>query len=518
MVNDQATPLSSRERRKSLAAAAVVVLILLIGFWPGFEKGGWAMDEGMVLVYPELVAHGQLPYRDFETFYGPANPYVLAGAYSIFGTNIFTERAVGLLYRLLAVIAIFALARRWGTTAAAGCAFVAGALLITTQLIASGWIAAVDCVLIGLWILSSELGPSRYFFAGLLGGLALLYRPDLGPALVVSALPFLWRVSWRIRAQYGAGLVVALLPLAVLTLLAGITNVWENLFLYPVVASNPGRRLPLFSAEPYALNLLVVHVLGAFVILTAAVLEWRTQRGSVKGRLLLSIALLSLILTPQATQRLDLGHLLFAGLVSLPFLAVALASLIERAAASRFLTGAIGAAAVVALITGLVPELGVLVGNAFASGLSTKASGAIFVEQGGRSFPFRSPAAARDAAQLFEQLQMLSKPGERLFVGPADLRRTNYCDTFIYHLFPKLPPATYFLEMNPFSANRPGSRLTKDVASADWLVLNRAWDNWREPNRSGENGENAPNEVVQTRFAQVGEYGPFVLFRRKSGP
>ena len=516
MVNDQAAPLSSRDRRKSLAAAAVVILILLIGFWPGFEKSGWAMDEGMVLVYPELVAHGQLPYRDFETFYGPANPYVLAAAYSIFGTNIFTERAMGLLYRLLGVVAIFGMTRRWGIAAASGCAFIAGALLITTQLVASGWIAAIDCVLTGLWILSSKLGPSRYFFGGLLGGLALLYRPDLAPAVVLSALPFLWRTSWRMRLQYAAGVAVALLPLAVITLLVGVTNVWNNLFFYPVVLSNPGRRLPLFSAEP--LNLLVVHILAGFVLLAAAVRECRKDRASIKGIVLLSVALLSFILTPQATQRLDLGHLLFAALVSLPFLAVAIASLIEREAAPRFLSGAIGVATVVALIAGLAPELGVLVRNAFASGLSTKAGGAIFVEQEGRSFPFRSPAAARDAAQLFKKLQTLSKPGERLFVGPADLRRTNYCDTFIYYLFPKLPPATYFLEMNPFSANRPGSRLTKDVASADWLVLNRAWDNWREPNRSGENGENAPNEVVQTRFTQVGEYGPFVLFRRKSEP
>jgi hypothetical protein len=116
---------------------------------------------------------------------------------------------------------------------------------------------------------------------------------------------------------------------------------------------------------------------------------------------------------------------------------------------------------------------------------------------------------------LFEKLETLSKPGERLFVGPGDLRRTNYSDTYIYHIFPKLRPASYFLEMNPFSANRPGSRLATDVASADWLVLNRAWDNWQEPNRSVENGEDTANQVVQTQFTQIGEYGPFLLFQHK---
>src|SRR4051812_16523635 len=147
MVNDQPASLNPHERRHSIIAATVVLLLLLVGFWPGFEKNGWPMDEGMLLVYPELVSHGQLPYRDFETFYGPANPYALAGAFSIFGTHIFTERSVGLFYRLLLVVAVFGIARRWGTLLASGCMFVAGALLISTQLIASAWIAGIACLL-----------------------------------------------------------------------------------------------------------------------------------------------------------------------------------------------------------------------------------------------------------------------------------------------------------------------------------------------------------------------------------
>ena len=118
---------------------------------------------------------------------------------------------------------------------------------------------------------------------------------------------------------------------------------------------------------------------------------------------------------------------------------------------------------------------------------------------------------------MLADLDEFSKPGDRLFVGPADLRRTNYCDTFLYHLAPaKLRPASYFLEMNPFSANRPDSRLARDVASADWLILNRAWDTWSEANRSTENGSNAPNEVVASQFTKLGDYGPYLLYRRNN--
>jgi len=43
----------------------------------------------------------------------------------------------------------------------------------------------------------------------------------------------------------------------------------------------------------------------------------------------------------------------------------------------------------------------------------------------------------------------MSKPGERLLVGPSDLRRTWYSDAFFYYLFPELTPATRFIEMDP---------------------------------------------------------------------
>jgi hypothetical protein len=116
---------------------------------------------------------------------------------------------------------------------------------------------------------------------------------------------------------------------------------------------------------------------------------------------------------------------------------------------------------------------------------------------------------------MIDRLEELSSPGQRLFVGPRDLRRTNYGDTFLYHLTPQLRPATYFLEMNPFSANRPGSRLAKDIKTADWLILNRLWDTVEPFNRAAEFGSDEPNAVVRENFTQVGEYGSYALFRRK---
>jgi len=92
---------------------------------------------------------------------------------------------------------------------------------------------------------------------------------------------------------------------------------------------------------------------------------------------------------------------------------------------------------------------------------------------------------------------------------------TGYCDTWIYHMLPQLHPATYFLQMNPGSANAPGSRLARDVAGADWLFLNRAWDFIVEPNRSGEFGPDEPNKIVRADFDLWRAYGPYLILRNK---
>src|SRR3984893_16973340 len=93
-----------------LILAALLVILLR----PAFRLPGQQEDEGIALVYPEMFLKGHLPYRDFESVYGPDNVLILSGAYSLFGANVFVERAVGLIYRLLILAAIFGIVRRWG--------------------------------------------------------------------------------------------------------------------------------------------------------------------------------------------------------------------------------------------------------------------------------------------------------------------------------------------------------------------------------------------------------------------
>jgi hypothetical protein len=173
---------------------------------------------------------------------------------------------------------------------------------------------------------------------------------------------------------------------------------------------------------------------------------------------------------------------------------------------------------ILATIEFLAPEPSVYFKREFKATIFSQKTEQFFIQHKGRVFPFYNRTTTIMAGRLLDRIEKLSAPGESLFIGPADLRRTNYNDTFLYYMLPQLRPATYFLEMNPFSANRPGSPLATNVKDADWLVLNREFDSWNEANRSREFQSDVPNQMVKEHFDVVGEFGNYLLLRRKMGP
>jgi hypothetical protein len=503
--------------RRKFFVALIVILAVLVPLWPGFEQPAAPMDEGSLLVYPELVLHSKLPYRDFETFYGPANLWVLSATYSIFGPSIFVERSVGLAYRLLLLVAIFVLVQRWGTTLAAGCTLVTGFILLPSLLAAYAWMGGVACALFSIWLLSQPNSTRRAIFAGGLAGVALLFRADLGPAVLVSALPMLVLLNSRRRWLYLAGLAAALLPLGWLTIAAGPAEMLNNFFLYPVIYCSAARHLPISSAEKYIIYLFIAHIVAVTCNLVAGVLALRMNRGKTSAHLLLALALFGLGLTHQAAQRLDLVHGIFAAFVSLGVLPLSLFVIQSyfRETRSRPIEALLAVASVVVLVQAVIPELAFTLRGRVIAGLGVEPRTSIFITQHGRSFPVLSMPDALALGKMFNRLDSLSSPGDRLFVGPADLRRTNYNETFIYYMMPQLQPASYFLEMNPLSANRPDSRLAADVATADWLVLTHAFDSWEEPNDSVKFGSDAPMQVIKEQFELCGKYAGYDLYRRR---
>jgi hypothetical protein len=501
-----------------LAATMLLAAAAVIPFWPLFTGPAAYMDEGLLLVYPEAFIHGSVPYRDFETFYGPGNVVVLAGVFSVFGTHIYPERVVGLLYRLAIISSLFWIVRRRGVFLGLGAAILAEFFLVQTRLAASAWFGAVACFLMSLVVLGEGMSRWRCWLSGGIAAAAVIYRPDISPALIAGLLPMFLVLPRARKIQYMVGGAVVLSPL-LLFLAWQARPAFENLFLYPVVYSNPGRRIPIRGVRNAVLLLLLFHVFAMAVNMVAAAVAVRKPADRLSGRILAGLVLFGLVTTYQSAQRLDESHMVYVMCISVALLPLSLFVLFNRRVADQppdRQFGMICSLAVVALVQAVFPDYSAFIKGGLLNTVLSRPGNSFPVRHGGRLFFVDNAETARVTADVLDALDRASSPGQRLFVGPLDLRRTNYADTFIYYMMPKLVPATYFLEMNPFSANRPNSRLTSDIESADWLVLDRTWDVWPENNKSAEYGSNLPNEAVEHLFRKQGEFGSYTLFAKKT--
>jgi hypothetical protein len=137
------------------------------------------------------------------------------------------------------------------------------------------------------------------------------------------------------------------------------------------------------------------------------------------------------------------------------------------------------------------------------------------VSNDGRTFYNGNPDVAAAGQQAVDEVARISKPGQRLFVGTGDLRKTPYSEAWIYYLFPDLVPGTYYIEMDPGIANAKGSRLASDLRSSDIAVLSTVWDPWAEPNDSLKFGSGVPNQVLRDHFCLKGSYaGYYRVYQR----
>jgi len=480
-----------------LTLAALLVILLR----PAFRLPGQQEDEGIALVYPEMFLKGHLPYRDFESVYGPDNLLILSGAYSLFGVNVFVERTVGLIYRLLVFLAIFGIAQRWGTVIGAVCGLLAVMLLGATEVWANTWFAGMAFALCALWLMADARSPVRCLGAGFVGGTALLCRCDFALALTAALLPLFVAMQRPKKKWFLADAAAGLLPLFYFAVVVGPMQLVESLFLLPVIRIGPRGHLPISNAPAEIVWVFCFYVAASAANIAAAFFDLR-RSDPERGRWFLGAALLGLGLIHYPLSRFDSGHVFNAALVSFMLLPLSLwvsvSALAERL--PRW-------SKVIAILAVMLVAMQLLK-------LGPREEG-VFVKQNGRSFPVAKNQLPQAADRIVAELQRVSVTGQFLFVGPADLRRTRYCDTWIYHLFPQLPPASYFLQMDAGAANAPGSRLARDVACADWLILNRAWDLLYEPNRSAEFGPDEPNQIVRAEFDLWREIGPYLLLRNK---
>jgi hypothetical protein len=520
----------------------IVVLVFLVPLRGLLRTQGPPMEEGFMLVFPERVLEGDLPNRDFLHLYGPGSLWALAASFKAFGVSLVTERLFGLAQQLAIVFGVYWLARLWGRRLAVCCALISAIIIIPPiGLTALAWVGAVGLGVLGLAAglrsrgNQDERAARRWAFgAGLVLGCALLFRLDLAVAIGLALLALLRGMpKARVRALL-VGLAAGVAPYLIHLVTAGPVNVVQGMILDPVVYLRGGRRLPIppswsqldgflqragdleqiswpIPALTTAQQLFVwFFLLLGSVAFLVAVGWWRIRQEptSMTARTLLVVALFSVGLVPQGVQRVDSTHFAWVACVSMAFVPVAVVELVRhrvpRLAPKRLALFA-GAAGIGVLLF-VIPTFTVRRYTDYSLQSIDIHRTAYPIENDGRSFYYGKQDRADAANQVIAEAERISEPGDRLFVGPVNLRKTPYSDAYLYYMLPELTPATYYIEMDPGVANASDSGLDDDLASADIAILSSIWDDWDEPNDSRQEGSAAPERVLKDQFCLVGGY------------
>jgi len=545
---------ADRDRRLDAIAVALLAVVLLLPV-PGLLRyQGPPMEEGFMLVFPERLLAGDYPHRDFLHLYGPGSLWVLAGVYWVLGVDLFVERLVGLVQHAGVAFGMFFLLRPFGRRIALSAGVVTVLVLIGPGgLSAMAWngALALGIVALALGTAAQRRAADRrstwmLVGAGVLGGWALLYRPDMILAVGLGLGALWWSLDGARRRPLLISFAATLALYVPHVLLAGIGNAFRGMFLEPVFELRGGRTLPVppswdridgFLQRAGALRTdgwplpmpglsQQIHLwfwLVPISLVVVLIAGWRLRRragASVQLRhqadVLWPAALFATALLPQAMQRPDTTHLAWVTGISFALCLPSVASLLgERwpdwSGARRAWWAIAGLALVFLVVIPFYPARTYvdLVGQSFGQNRFGFA-----ITNDGRRFYYGSEEGAAQAQVVVDRLAAESSPGERLIVGPTDLSRTNYNDAFFYHLFPDLEPGTRFIEMDPGIADTEGSGLAQELENSDWLILSDSADLWEEPNDSRFSRSQRPNEVVAEQYCEVVAAGGFTLLRR----
>jgi 4-amino-4-deoxy-L-arabinose transferase-like glycosyltransferase len=161
-------------------------------------------DEGIVLQGAERILHGQVPYRDFFTFYTPGAFYLTAFALRIFGDSFAVARALIVLFGASFSTIAYVLARR---TSSRGVSLLIGVLVAVTStpyrfLVLHNWESTFwACICVYFAVRWLETSTTGYAFAtGSLAAFTFLSEQSKGAGLCCGILLALGILGCRGRS------------------------------------------------------------------------------------------------------------------------------------------------------------------------------------------------------------------------------------------------------------------------------------------------------------------------------
>lgn len=412
-----------------LAAFAIAAAAFLFHAWYGYD-GIALFDEGLLADGAARVQAGDVLGRDVFVPYGPAGYWVVAPLLAAFGSSMAVLRTILLAIEALCAGGLF-LAAATTTTAL-------GALLATALLVVAHGsfhkcflVLAALLVIFGARSLSRRADPRHAFVAGLLCGVAFLFRHDAGAfgalalalAIVAGGEPGRAPALRRI-ALLAAGFLAPVVPAALVLLGCGLDpaswwdHEWQRIAVqeriridFPWPSTPQGWRWGRAILSSLLIAAPLVHAGWG----GAAIVRRVRGRSTSDDALRIAAALFGLLLLNQARLIPSVNHLFQA---SAP-LALALGDLLARRTRRRALVGH----ALLALLLGaLVAWCATMEGGAYAGSFAQRIRGAVplALPTGGvRLDPAEAEAIARVVGEIERRVpvggSIVTSPGCPLF-------------------------------------------------------------------------------------------------------
>lgn len=534
-----------------LALAGFLFVLLFISMAPGVGQ----YDEALILDGALRVLHGQLPYRDFYTLYGPGQFYVLAGLFRVFGIYAALGRFLYLVTALVSLLGISNLSsllsgrRLFGLLAALTSLVwvsAAGMYLYPVDPAISFILVATLCL-----VRRCQLGTKRWIaIAGVLIGVTVLFRHDMGmySAVAICAAECFYHLGAsgrpiRIRCKellwdvslFAVCILIVAAP-AILLLLRHVpfADIRYDLFYYPSHLYPAMRRLPFFQfdarkslerniRQAAAQSFVLVPILVPLAATACLVQrEWRARQPhwQVSGYVLLLC--LALVMPISGIVRTELSHLVPALLID----SLLLMSLIAKwRLSNRFGQAMIVGSAICFLLS--MPT------QAWRAGRQAKGSVALVAHPGrpGSLISLCHPPVGMERLTCMqidpveeaeaEYIQEHTKPGDEIYSGASRHDKLFLNDLLLYFLS-KRDPATKWYDLNPgvqtTTAIQKQMIHDLDTHHVVYVIRNFTWDAVAEPNDSRfSSGVTILDQYIEANYRTEVSF-PEVLILRRTTP
>lgn len=445
-------------------------------------------DEGLMLQWGHRIAGGEWPYRDFWCNYLPGAPLLQAAL----GDSLVVWRVVrAVLAGVCAVLAYLLVRRetindRWALAAWAG----------VTAAMAWPLTPGPNAPALALALASLLAARRRRGWAGILAGLAFLFRPEIGVAAALGAWILDGRRSWTPVLSAAFVALLGLLPFLVVSPGELLSQTFGFAF-QQHLQHLPFPLAPHTTDPNKVLERIFPALLVAFTVLWAAVVLPRGRGGALLPLIVAGLAYL--------LARTDEFHLV-------PLAAVLAVALAAAAAREDRVVLKVALAAGLALIVahGLDRQFGKLTDAAQLAGIDLPTVGGVRT----------TSADAHALEELAAAVRARSKPGDPLLSAPPRYDRVRVGDTLLYTLLDRTNPTRY-------DVVQPGvvttAKVQREMRAALARTETKLIVRWVAPaarqaedNGSGRSsGVRLLDEYIATRYARVGRFGDYVLLARR---